>query len=167
MVAQSELDWIATAKKYLGTREIPGKPTNANISYWLKKLGAWWRDDETAWCGVFVGFCLKDAGVEIPKQWYRALAYKDDKRRLSAPCYGCVAVKSRQGGGHVCFVVGRDKKTGKLVCLGGNQGDSVSLALYDESVFDFYWYGKTSAPALTRYRLPEYNGKVSLGGKES
>ena len=43
----------------------------------------------------------------------------------------------------MCFVVGRDQKTKKLVCLGGNQSNAVSYALYSDGEFqEFRWYGK-------------------------
>ncbi len=70
-----------------------------------------------------------------------------------------MAVKTRKGGGHVCFVVGRVQKTGKLVCLGGNQSNMVCYALYAESEFqEFRWYGKTSRPAEHRYNLSLMSG---------
>ena len=97
--------------------------------------------------------------IKYPKHWYRALDYLNYGAKLKKPAYGCVAVKTRNGGGHVCFVLGRDTKTNKLVCLGGNQSDKVCLALYDEAVFEaFMWYGKTSNPADGRYTLPKFVG---------
>lgn len=151
-----ELPWIAEARKHIGLREDTSKFKHSpTIFGWLKMLGAWWVDDETPWCGVFVAHCLQAAGVKFPKHWYRALAYIDGGAPLSRPAYGCVAIKTRKGGGHVCFVVGRDKKTGKLVCLGGNQNNMVCYALYNESDFQaFMWYGITSRPADHRYNLP-------------
>jgi uncharacterized protein (TIGR02594 family) len=149
-----ELKWIAEARKYIGLKEIKGSRHNPIILSWLKKLKAWWNDDEHPWCGLFVGYCLQEANVPIPKHWYRALDYLNYGTRLIQPAYGCVAVKSRKGGGHVCFVVGQTKE-GKLVCLGGNQNDSVSYALYDKEDFEaFMWYGKTDRPAQGRYNLP-------------
>ncbi|WOE32733.1 TIGR02594 family protein [Acinetobacter sp. SAAs470] len=158
MSVKPELDWIAEARKHVGLREIKGIQHNKTIIKWLEDLKAWWRDDETAWCGVFTAHCLQSAGVKYPKHWYRALDYLNSGTRLTKPAYGCIAVKTRAGGGHVCFVVGRDKKTGKLVCLGGNQSDSVCYALYNESDFTFMWYGKTSKPADHRYDLPTITG---------
>lgn len=159
MTKQTELAWIDEAFKQLGVHEIKGLKTNNQIEKWLKSLNAWWKDDETAWCGVFVAWCLKSAGVKYPKLWMQALAYREGGSKLAKPCYGCVAIKERQGGGHVCFVVGRDKKTGKLVCIGGNQSDQVCLALYSDSDFkEFRWYGRTQTPLAIRYQLPEYNG---------
>ena len=110
-------------------------------------------------CGVFVAYCLKTAGVFYPKDWYRALDYMNYRTKLEYPAYGCVAIKTRKGGGHVAFVVGKDKETGKLVCIGGNQNNMVSYALYAESDFqEFRWYGKTLNPSQDRYNLPELSG---------
>lgn len=157
-VKQSELAWIGEARKHIGLAEIKGSKHNAEIIKWLTELKAWWKDDETPWCGVFVAWCLKSAGIPYPKDWYRALAYADKTKKLKAPCYGCVAVKTRKGGGHVCFVVGMTP-SGKLVCLGGNQSDKVCFALYDKSDFEgFYWYGKTNTPLAIRFELPILSG---------
>ncbi|WP_111860030.1 TIGR02594 family protein [Acinetobacter sp. CFCC 10889] len=155
----NDLAWMIEAKKHLGLREIAGKQHNKTILGWIKGLGGWFTDDETPWCGTFVAHCLKVAGVKYPKHWYRALDYVNYGSKLVKPAYGCVAIKTRKGGGHVCFVVGRDQKTGKLVCIGGNQGNAVSYALYNDSDFqEFRWYGKTSRPAEFRYKLPVLSG---------
>ena len=45
---------------------------------------------------------------------------------------GCIAVFERKGGGHVGFVVGTDER-GRLMVLGGNQGDAVTIAPFDKS----------------------------------
>ena len=54
---------------------------------------------------------------------------------LQAPTVGCVVVFEREGGGHVGLVVGADTK-GRLLVLGGNQGDAVSIAPFDRSRVD-------------------------------
>ena len=149
-----ELSWIAEARKYVGLREIKGSKHNPIIISWLDNLKAWWSEDESAWCGTFVAHCLAESRITYPKHWYRALDYLNYGTRLIQPAYGCVAVKTRKGGGHVCFVVGQTKE-GKLVCLGGNQNDMVCFALYDKKDFEaFMWYGSTSQPAQDRYNLP-------------
>lgn len=151
-----ELPWIAEARKHVGLRENTSKTEhNPTILGWLKALGAWWKEDETPWCGTFIAHCLQTAGVSYPKNWFRALSYLGGANRLDKPAYGCVAVKSRKGGGHVCFVVGKDMATGKLVCLGGNQSNMVCYALYATSDFDaFLWYGETNQPTWMRFDLP-------------
>ena len=152
-----ELDWIATGKQYVGVREVKGARHNPTIQMMLKYLGAWWTDDETPWCGVFTAYCLKKNGIAIPKHWYRALDYKNYGAKLTKPCYGCIAIKTRKGGGHVCFVVGKTKD-GRLVCLGGNQNDMVCYAVYKASDFEeFRWYGRTNTPLQGRYDLPVLN----------
>lgn len=153
----NELDWIKTGKELVGTKEIKGAVHNKTIVMMLKYLNAWWFDDETAWCGVFTAYCLKVNGVSIPKHWYRALDYKNYGHKLSKPAYGCIAIKTRNGGGHVTFVVGKTKD-GKLVCLGGNQNNMVNYAVYSASVFDeFRWYGRGTRPLEGRYNLPVLN----------
>ena len=67
MAPQKELPWIAEARKYIGLAEVPGKNHNPMILNWLHGLKAWWKDDETPWCGVFVAHCLRIGGRDIPK----------------------------------------------------------------------------------------------------
>lgn len=153
----NELDWIKTGKELVGTKEIKGAIHNKTIVMMLKYLNAWWFDDETAWCGVFTAYCLKKNGIVIPKHWYRALDYKNYGHKLTKPAYGCIAIKTRNGGGHVTFVVGKTKD-GKLVCLGGNQNNMVNYAVYSANVFDeFRWYGRGTRPLDARYNLPVLN----------
>lgn len=122
--------WITEARKHVGLAEIPGPKHNLTILNWLKNLKAWWTDDETPWCGTFVAHCLKSTGFEIPKLWMRAKAWADWGVAVSKPTLGCIVVFDRQGGGHVGFVVGVDEK-GRLMVLGGNQGNKVSIAPFD------------------------------------
>lgn len=168
VVNTNDLAWMIEAKKHIGLREIVGKQHDSTILKWLKLLGAWWKEDETPWCGTFVAWCLKTAGIAYPKHWYRALDYVNYGTKLLKPAYGCVAIKTRSGGGHVCFVVGRDSKTGRLVCVGGNQGNAVSYALYNDTDFhEFRWYGQTSRPANFRYDLPILKGITSTSVTEA
>lgn len=170
LMSNPELDWIAEARQHIGLTETVGAKHNTTIVAWVKDLGGWWAEDETPWCGVFIAHCLKSAGIKYPQHWYRALAYADETlaTKLSNPAYGCVAVKKRKGGGHVCFIVGRDEKTGKLLCLGGNQGNAVNIRLYNESDFDgFYWYGRTPNPAPHRYDLNLIAGNFKPAGNEA
>jgi uncharacterized protein (TIGR02594 family) len=122
--------YLIFARKYVGLREVPGAGNNPTIVNWLIQLKAWWRDDLEPWCGTFVAACLRDANLPIPKAWYRAKAYLDYGTPIAAPIYGCIIVFTREGGGHVGFVVGRDKR-GRLLVLGGNQRDSVSIAPFE------------------------------------
>lgn len=63
--------WFETAKKFDGLREVQGPKHNGIILGWLEKLNAWWKDDETPWCGVFVAHCMQEAGLPFPKYYMR------------------------------------------------------------------------------------------------
>lgn len=125
-----ELPWLALARSYLGMAEIPGPGNNQTISRWLGMLGGWWNDDETPWCGTFVAACLVEAGQRKPRHWFRARAYLDYGHELDRMAYGSIVVFERGGGGHVGFVVGRDRRN-RVMCLGGNQGNRVSIAPFE------------------------------------
>jgi len=134
-----EPQWLAVARSYLGTREIPGKDSAPEIVKMLATLKAWWSDDSTPWCGVFAAYCFKVSLMEYPKEYYRALKWKEFGIALDRPTYGCIVVFNREGGGHVGFVVGQDDR-GRLMVLGGNQGDKVSIAPFDRSRVAAYRY---------------------------
>jgi uncharacterized protein (TIGR02594 family) len=123
--------WIDEAKKHIGLKEISGKNDSPLLLDWWVKLGVKYLYKQ-AWCGLFTAHCLKAAGYALPKHWYRALDWLDWGVEIASPCYGCIVVFSRKGGGHVGFVVGMDNK-GRLMVLGGNQGDVVSIAPFETS----------------------------------
>lgn len=118
---------MRTAKSFDGLREVVGPKHNTTILSWLAKLGAWWRNDETPWCGVFVAHCMEEAGLPYPKMYMRAKAWSDYgsllRRDRLAP--GAILVFDRTGGGHVGFYVGED--AGHYYVLGGNQGNAVNV----------------------------------------
>lgn len=149
----SDPPWLAAARRDIGLRELPGAPTAPRIARWLQDLGAWWRDDETPWCGTAVAAWMRAAGHPIPKHWYRARAWADWGHGIAAPLPGCVVVLSRQGGGHVGLVVGRNA-SGWLLILGGNQGNKVSIAAFDAArVLAYRWPPGAQIPPPTTLAL--------------
>lgn len=173
----TELPWIEKARQYCGLKEVKGSQHNPAIIKMLAGMGkfsneakAWWRDDETPWCGLFVGYILGLSGRYVVKEWYRAKEWASPLlTKLDRPAYGSIAVMSRHGGGHVGFVVGINAK-GQIMLLGGNQGDMVQISAFDPSRIDgYYWPSrwidgipKKSVPAAVRYDLP----LLSSSGKE-
>ena len=123
----SEPSWLKIARSYDGLKEIPGPRHNQTIIRWLGKLNAWWSNDETPWCGVFVAHCMQECGLFYPKFYMRAKAWSDYgsllRRDRLAP--GAILVFDRAGGGHVGFYVGED--AGFYYVLGGNQSNAVNV----------------------------------------
>jgi len=122
--------YLQIARSHLGLKEIAGLKHSPTIIKWLVNLKAWWRDDETAWCGVFVAACLQEALLPYPKLFMRAKAYLEYGERLDKPCLGCIVIFDRKGGGHVGFAIGKDHAN-RLIILGGNQGNQVSVMPFD------------------------------------
>lgn len=131
--------WIDEARKYIGVKEIPGEKSEPLILKWWKAIKrAGIQNDEVPWCAAFVGGCLEAVGI-VSSRYESAKSYLSWGVPLSAPVYGCIVVFNRDGGGHVGFVVGQDK-AGRLLVLGGNQGNAVSIAPFDRSrVAGYRW----------------------------
>jgi uncharacterized protein (TIGR02594 family) len=89
-------NWLTIARKYIGVAETPGKETTPIIRRWLIELGAYWQDDETPWCGVACAAWMREAGMPIPKHYYRARAWLDWGVPLDEPLLGCVVVFERR-----------------------------------------------------------------------
>ena len=142
----NEPSYLTAARRDIGLREIKGPKHAGRIVQMLQRLGAWWRDDETPWCGVAVASWLSESGYPIPKHYYRALAWADYgipgwATGIFGPPLGSIAVLTRKGGGHVALVTGVTRDQSHVRLLGGNQGDAVSEA----------WF---PASRVSAYRLP-------------
>ena len=132
--------WLRYAHAEIGTAEIKGLVHNLRIVEYQSVTSFKAKDDEEAWCGAFVGWCIKKAGLPLPKIPERAKSWKNwtSGMEISQPAYGCLVVLERTGGGHVGFAVGRDENK-KLLLLGGNQGDKVSIRPTNGHVLDYVW----------------------------
>lgn len=150
--------WLTEARNHLGLKEVPGAKHNPTIVNWLIKLKAWWRDDETPWCGTFVAHCYNACGIPLPKHWYRAMAWLNWGVAV-APRLGALAVFERKGGGHVGFLVGETATT--YAVLGGNQGNAVSvMSLSKERLRGCRWpAGVSKSPVIA---LPKVQAKKSV-----
>lgn len=172
----SELRWVAKARSYLGLKEVVGTKHNPTVvNMWNLGFNATgqsnrlkeavWQNDETPWCGAFCAAVLAQSNLSrhIPKSFPLARSWSSAGTKLTKPAYGCIAVFSRNGGGHVGFVVGKDKD-GNLMVLGGNQSNQVSIAAFSPSrALAYRWCGDGTAPSEVRYKLPVLasNGRVS------
>lgn len=135
----NEPRWVALARSFIGTREIPGvrhEPLILSWWRWIKRGGI--KSDEVPWCAAFVGAMLEQCGI-VSTRFESARSYATWGFRLPRPVLGCIAVFSRNGGGHVGFVVGKTGD-GKLLILGGNQSDEVNIrAIGTERLVGLRW----------------------------
>jgi uncharacterized protein (TIGR02594 family) len=125
--------WITVARSLIGTREIVGPTHNTFISKGWARLGAsWFNDDETPWCGFFVAHCVDAAKLPYPGKGMFARAKEwMSWGKQSQPVLGAVVVYSRNGGGHVGFLVGESDT--HYYVLGGNQDNCVSISPFNKT----------------------------------
>jgi uncharacterized protein (TIGR02594 family) len=131
--------WIAEAWKLNGLRETPGPAhTPEIVQMWkdIKRGGI--KDDETPWCAAFVGAMLERVSIRSSR-FESAKSYLEWGQVIPEPCEGCVVVFTREGGGHVGFVIGKDAR-GNLLVLGGNQSNAVNVRAFPLSRVTGYRY---------------------------
>lgn len=132
-----EPPWVEEGSRWLGLAEIPGTNDAPFLRRWQAALGVSWLG-AAPWCGTFVAHCMKSAGVTPPRAFYRAKAWLDWGLEVDEPLLGSIVVYDRVGGGHVGIVVGQYPPLG-LSVLGGNQGDQVSIAVFDRRPVGYRW----------------------------
>lgn len=135
----NEPAWLVEARRHIGTKEIPGLKHEPKILSWWKaiKRGGI-KTDEVPWCSAFVGACLEHVGI-ISSRFESARSYLTWGVPLKTPVLGCIAVLARAGGGHVFFVTA-DAGDGRLLGIGGNQKNKVSLSTFDKNrVLGYRW----------------------------
>lgn len=121
---------LVEAVKLIGTKEIPGAKSNAAIMGWAKELGIEkiYLNDDTPWCGLFMGVILLRAGRE-PLRSYNCLRARDwagwGLKVEGAAELADILVFQRAGGGHVGLYVGEDETCYHV--LGGNQNNQVRV----------------------------------------
>lgn len=129
------LPWMTEANRWLGLREIAGPQHEPQILSWWEAIKSHFRDDETPWCAAFVGGVLEEVGIRSTRS-EAARSYEKWGDHVSQSIFGSVAVFWRGSPtgwqGHVAFLVGVSE-TGDLFCLGGNQGDAVTVARFPRS----------------------------------
>jgi uncharacterized protein (TIGR02594 family) len=162
---------IAAAVELYGILEATGTNNNPAILGWAKYLNkeaaGFYTEDFMPWCAVFVGYCLKQSGHQIPAGYdaLRALKYASigDPVDPGHAMFGDIAIKERSGGGHVTFIIGDDAS--HYHCLGGNQGDAVRIVRYPKAAFKYIRrpkYNASDAAAVRVVRLDD-TGEEAVG----
>lgn len=128
----SEPRHLTIARSLIGVREVPGAGNSATIMGWIRRLGIGAlgvvvNADSVPWCGTFVAYCVKEAGLKPAPIAVRAKAWAAWEANIAADrlAPGAILVFDRQGGGHVGFYVGEDDLSYHV--LGGNQSDAVNI----------------------------------------
>lgn len=141
---------LVEAIKHYGVLEHVGKGSNPDITAWAKEVGVsgWYKDDDIAWCGLFVGVVAKRCGYPHSSakllsavSWASWGQFVPKERAMLWD----VLVFSRTGGGHVAFYVG--ETDAEFLCFGGNQSNAVGFA----------WVSKSRCIAVRRpiYKIGE------------
>lgn len=166
--------WLLNARKHIGQSEIPGKESNPWIrNLWLKLKGEWlWSalgsDDSAApWCGTFVGAVMRESSIAPARHWYRAKDWLNWGVPLDDAAPGCVVVYDRAGGGHVGFAVALDMN-GRILTLGGNQGNRVSIAPFERwRVLGYRWPADHVAELASAGYLPTVTSTAASSSNEA
>ena len=125
--------WWQWALHEIGVEEIPGHGSNSRILDYrtIAKTPSRMDDDDLPWCAIFVNAALEANGLPGSRS-ARARSFESDPNfeALDDPTLGCIVTfwRGTKGGGlgHVGFY--RGETDTHIYVLGGNQGDSVSVA---------------------------------------
>jgi uncharacterized protein (TIGR02594 family) len=107
------------------------KKSNQNIMACSAAIGVPAGNDDVAWCAAFAGAMLKKSGAGARKtlssrnyiDYGTAIPLNDPTQwRMND-----IIVFVRQGGGHIGFVKAVDPISGRVLVLGGNQGNNLTL----------------------------------------
>lgn len=138
MIDPRQLQAYQYAKAEIGTAEIPGPKHNPAVVNWFADVGhSWVSDDETAWCAAFIGAMLERAGLTSTRKLNARsyLDWGDTEITLAAAQEGDIVVFYRGDPngwqGHVGFFSAL--RGDKIMVLGGNQGNEVSIAPYSKT----------------------------------
>lgn len=119
----------------LNTKEIQGSVHNPRIVEYAERSNlAGIKDDETPWCSTFVNFVCDEANLPKTNR-ANARSWLQVGRSVDDPEPGDIVIFWRESPhswkGHVGFFLGFNTDNTKVFCLGGNQGNKVSIAPYD------------------------------------
>jgi len=163
--------WVIEGLKWLGLHEAAGDADNPEILNWAKEEGGdiakEYKHDEIPWCALYANMVLTKVGIKGTETLW-ALDWADWGEKLAGPAVGAFAPMKRSGGGHIAIVVGRDGQ-GNLMCLGGNQSDSVSIVPFPAGrPLSFRWpVGVPLPPKTGLGSLPLMRSDGRVSTKES
>ncbi|MCK5606612.1 TIGR02594 family protein [Candidatus Pacearchaeota archaeon] len=126
-------EFLQKAFEEMNVKEIKGKNHNPRILQYHNSTNLRASTDEIPWCSSYANFVVIKCGVEGTKS-AMARSFETWGDPLAKPIPGCVVVLKRGPDttkGHVNFYLYETKKY--IYCIGGNQGDAVSIARFPKS----------------------------------
>jgi uncharacterized protein (TIGR02594 family) len=122
---------VEIASAEIGVRELPGTRTNPQILRYAEETGFHnYKSDETAWCSLFTNWVAFRSGLERSNS-LAARSWLNIGIPIERPEPGDVVVFWRERRdswkGHVGFFNGFSADGSRVYCLGGNQGNQVSI----------------------------------------
>lgn len=133
---------FSLAQRYVGVKEFPGHVANPVILAMLQLDAGWPQDDDVAWCSAFVNWITwmlrLPRSKNLRARSWLLIGEGISDARIAEAGFDVVILKRGGGGqpgpevleatGHVGFFAGYDGN--KVLVLGGNQGDAVSVAAF-------------------------------------
>ncbi len=118
----------------LGTEEIKGDENNPEVLKYAKDVGIQGiTNDEIAWCSTFVNWVTWKAGLQFSGK-ANARSWLNVGTKVTNPEPGDIVVFWRESPeswkGHVGLFLGVSADKNRVYCLGGNQGNRVSVSAY-------------------------------------
>lgn len=125
---------IQIAATELGTAQKSGEKSNDQILSYAHEIGMDWVDeDQTPWCSIFMNWCAMQAGLEQSGK-ANARSWLNCGIKVESPEPGDAVIfwrgNEESWKGHVGIFTGFDRKGERIYCLGGNQGNQVSVTGY-------------------------------------
>ncbi|MEQ8477017.1 TIGR02594 family protein [Fulvivirga sp.] len=143
---------IAAAE--LGQQEISGSANNQRIVDYATESGIIGiSNDEVPWCSTFINWVAFKAGLSRTNKPNARSWLSVGQNVDSAPEPGDIVIFWREKidswKGHVSIFLGFSKDQLRVYCLGGNQGNQVSVSAYPtETVLGFRRLGASSVIKL-------------------
>lgn len=159
-------DLLKIAFNELGTEEIVGEENNPEVLKYAEQTGIPnIKTDEIAWCSTYVNWVAWKSGLQFSGK-PNARSWLNVGTKVTSPEPGDVVVFWRESPqswkGHVGFFMGISSDGNRVYCLGGNQGNRVSVSSYALKYVLSYQRLRQNK----KLEIPEATIKIGSKGKE-
>ncbi|SDG82160.1 C40 family peptidase [Psychroflexus sediminis] len=128
---------LAIASAEMGVKEVSGSGANEKIIQYAKDCNFIdYTSDETAWCSLFINWVAHKARVKrshslAARSWLLTGVPTDHPEPGDIVIFWRESLDSWKG--HVGIFMGFSQDGHRIYCLGGNQGNQVSVTAYPSS----------------------------------